>query len=98
YPDYNLIFVRPEFGLSIQVHKYRNEFWEILEGKPIIINGNNVHYFVKNDTKFKNKINTFHSVINPNKEQDSFVIIKERWDGKFDENDINRIFNPNQYY
>ncbi|MHA2268953.1 MAG: hypothetical protein ACXAB8_14240, partial [Promethearchaeota archaeon] len=27
YPDYNLIFVRPEFGLSIQVHKYRNEFW-----------------------------------------------------------------------
>jgi ribokinase len=98
YPDYNLIFVRPEFGLSIQIHKDRNEYWEILDGKPIIINGNKVYYYVENRTKFQNKINTYHSVINPNKEIDKYIIIKERWDGKFDENDIKRIFNPNQYF
>jgi mannose-6-phosphate isomerase-like protein (cupin superfamily) len=98
YSDYNLIFIRPEFGISIQVHKYRNEFWEVIEGCPIIINGNSVHYFVKNGTKFKNPMNSFHSVINPNKESNKFVVIKERWSGKFDENDIMRIFNPNQYH
>ncbi|MFX0030115.1 MAG: hypothetical protein ACFE8B_12955 [Candidatus Hermodarchaeota archaeon] len=98
YPDYNLIFIRPELGLSIQIHKNRNEFWEILDGNPIIINGNRVYYDVDNGTKFQNKINTFHSVINPNKEADKFVIVKEIWNGKFDENDIIRIFNPNQYF
>ena len=98
YPNYNLIFIRPEFGLSIQIHKERNEFWEVLDGKPIIINGNKVHYYVESGIKFQNKINTFHSVINPNKEVDKFIIIKERWSGKFDENDIKRIFNPNNYY
>ncbi len=97
YPDYNLIFVRPEFGISIQTHEYRDEFWEILEGNPIIINGNKVYYFVENGTKFKSQRNSFHSVINPNKEVDKFVLIKERWEGKFDENDIKRVFNPNQY-
>jgi len=98
YPKYNLIFVRPEFGLSIQIHKNRNEFWEILDGNPIIINGNKVYYYVENGTKFQNQINTYHSVINPNKEVNKYIIIKERWNGKFDENDIKRIFNPNQYY
>ena len=98
YPNYNLIFVKPEFGLSIQLHKNRNEFWEILEGEPIIINQNKIHYYVEKGTKFENKINSYHSVFNPNKEADQFVLIKERWDGKFDENDIQRVFNPNQYF
>jgi mannose-6-phosphate isomerase-like protein (cupin superfamily) len=98
YPDYNLIYIRPEFGISIQIHRYRDEFWEILEGNPIIINGNKVNYFVKNGSKFTNQTNTYHSAINPNKEVDKFVVIKERWEGKFDENDIKRIFNPNQYH
>ena len=97
YPDYNLIFVKPETGLSIQIHKNRNETWEILEGKPIIISGNKVYYYVKNGTKFRNSINTFHSLINPNKDREQFVIIKERWSGKFYEKDIKRVFNPNQY-
>jgi mannose-6-phosphate isomerase-like protein (cupin superfamily) len=95
YPDYNLIFVRPELGISIQTHDLRNEYWEILEGKPIVINGNDVHYFVKSGSKFEIPINTLHSVINPN--QDKFVILKERWDGTFDEEDITREFNPNNY-
>jgi len=95
YPSYNLIFVRPELGISIQSHNLRNEYWEIIEGEPIIINGNDVHYFVKNGSKFEIPIGTLHSVINPN--QDKFVVLKERWDGKFDEDDITREFNPNNY-
>lgn len=97
YPDYNLIFIRPEFGLSIQIHKFRNESWEILEGKPIIISGDKVYYYVETRLKFQNPINTYHSIINPNKEKNKFVVIKERWNGKFDENDIDRVFNPNHY-
>lgn len=98
YFEYNLIFVRPECGLSIQIHGHRDEFWEIIEGEPIIISGNNVHYFVENGAKFQNQRNTYHSVININKEVNKFVIIKEIWKGKFDENDIKRIFNPNHYH
>ncbi|MFX1596271.1 MAG: hypothetical protein ACFFBK_09425, partial [Promethearchaeota archaeon] len=97
YPDYNLIFIRPEFGLSIQIHKYRNESWEVLEGNPIIISKDRVYYFVEKKAIFKNPTNTYHSIINPNKIVNKFVIIKEKWDGKFDENDIERIFNPNHY-
>ena len=97
YPQYNLIFIRPELGISIQIHKFRNEFWEIIDGKPIIINGNKVHYFVDKGVKFENVKGTYHGVINPNKNPDKFVIIKESWTGNFDENDITRLFNPNNY-
>ncbi|MFW9899795.1 MAG: hypothetical protein ACFFDY_00730 [Candidatus Thorarchaeota archaeon] len=97
YKDYNLIFVRPEFGLSIQKHKYRNEIWEVLEGKPIIISGNTVYYYVKKGIRFHNPINTYHTVINPNKEINTFVLLKESWNGNFDEYDITRVFNPNHY-
>ena len=95
YPDYNLIFVGPELGISIQTHDLRNEYWEILEGDPIIINGNVVHYFVKSGSKFEIPKNAFHSVINPH--QDKFVVLKEQWDGLFDEEDITRVHNPNHY-
>ena len=96
YTDYNLIFIKPQFGISFQKHKNRNEFWEILGGKPIILIGNKIHYFVENGTKFVIPINTFHSVINPN--LDKFVIIKEQWSGHFDEGDIKRVFNPNDFH
>ena len=95
YPDYNLIFLRPELGISIQTHDLRNEYWEILEGKPIIIIGNTVHYLVESGSKFEIPKNTYHSVINLN--QDKFVVLKERWDGTFDEEDITRVHNPNNY-
>jgi len=95
YPDYNLIFVKPEMGISIQIHDLRSEHWEILDGEPIIISGNSVYYHVKKGTEFHNEINMYHSVINPNKDPNDFVIIKEYWEGKFDEEDISRIFNPN---
>ncbi len=97
YSDYNLIFVRPEFGISIQLHHYRKEFWEILKGEPIVINGNRTYYFVKKGTKFQTSIKTFHSIINANKEENAFIMLKEKWSGDFDENDIIRVFNPNHY-
>jgi len=98
YPDYNLIYIKPQMGISIQVHHLRSETWEIIEGKPIIINGNKVFYFVENGTYFENSINMYHSVINPNIDPENFVLIKEKWKGKFDEEDIERVYNPNRYY
>lgn len=98
YEKYNLIFIKPNMGISWQRHEKRNEFWEILGGNPIIINKNKVHYFVKDHEKFKIPIGTIHSVINPNKNMDEWVIIRESWNGIFDEMDIERIFNPNQYF
>ncbi len=95
YPDYNLIFIKPGLGISFQVHKNRNEIWEILEGEPIIIAGNNVYYEVEKGIKFEIPINTIHSVINPSIK--NFVLLKETWTGKFDEKDITRIFNPNNF-
>ena len=98
YPTYNLIFISPGFGLSIQVHRLRKENWEILDGNPIVISGNSVYYFVENGSKFCNNLNTYHSIVNPNNNPNKFVVIKEYWDGNFDEKDIVRVFNPNQYY
>ena len=98
YPDYNLIFIKPKIGISIQTHKFRSETWKVLKGKPIIINGNKVHYFVENGTEFLNAKMTYHSVINPNNNPEQFVLIEEKWSGKFDEEDIIRAFNPNNYH
>ena len=97
YPDYNLIFIRPEMGLSIQKHKYRDETWEVLDGNPIILTGNKIYYFVEKGRSFNNRKETYHSIINPNKNSNKFIILKERWSGYFDENDIERVFNPNRY-
>jgi len=98
YPDYNLIYIKPEIGISIQIHQFRDEHWKILEGNPIIINANKVHYFVEKGTEFLNPKMTYHSVLNPNKNPEHFVVIEERWSGEFDEEDITRIFNPNNYH
>ena len=97
YDEFNLIFVKPEMGISFQIHKKRSESWEILKGKPIVVSGNQVHYYVRGGGMFENSVNSYHSVINPNKDKDKFVIIKERWSGTFDEDDIIRVFNPNKY-
>lgn len=98
YHDYSLIYIKPEIGISIQIHQFRDEHWKILEGNPIIISANRVHYFVERGVEFLNVKTTYHSVINPNKNPEQFVIIKEKWSGKFDEEDITRAFNPNNFY
>ncbi len=97
YPNYNLIFLKPEFGLSIQLHHFRYESWKIIKGKPIVISKDKLYYFVKSGSVFYNPTNTYHAIINPNKKVGKFVVIKEKWDGKFDENDIERVYNPNNY-
>lgn len=98
YPNHNLIYIKPEMGISIQIHKDRSEKWEILGGNPIIINGNQIYYFVKKGKRFEHSIMMYHSIINPNKDPDKYVIIKEEWSGAFNENDIKRVYNPNNYH
>ncbi len=97
YSDYNLIFIKPGIGISIQTHKFRSEIWRILKGKPIIINANKVYYFVKAETKFINDKLMYHSILNPNTDPEQFVIVEERWSGNFNESDIVRVYNPNNY-
>lgn len=97
YLDHNLIYLKPEIGISIQIHQLRNEHWKILKGKPIVINANKVHYYVEDGTEFLNAKMTYHSVLNPNKHPEKFVVIKEKWSGDFNEKDITRVFNPNHY-
>jgi len=98
YSDYSLIYIKPGIGISIQTHKFRTEVWRILKGKPIVINANRVYYFVKARTKFINDIMMYHSILNPNNDPEQFVVVEERWSGKFDEEDIVRVYNPNNYY
>ena len=97
YPEYNLIYIKPEMGLSIQIHFQRSERWKVLDGNPIIINGKNVYYYVDIGHTFFNDIEMYHSVINPNTDPNAYIIIREEWSGNFDEKDINRVFNPNHY-
>jgi mannose-6-phosphate isomerase-like protein (cupin superfamily) len=95
YPQFNYIFVRPSLGLSLQIHKMREEHWEILQGSPIIIADHKVYYNVHPGQKFSIPFGTFHTVINPSAIE--WVLFKESYDGSFDENDIIRVFNPNHY-
>lgn len=95
YADYNLIFLRPELGISLQSHELRAEHWEIISGSPIIINQNNVHYNVNPNDEFDIPYKALHTIINPSK--DSWVLLKETYEGEFDEEDIIRKFNPNNY-
>ncbi len=98
YPEYNLIFIKPEMGISFQIHRERSEYWEILKGKPIVLTGHRVYYFVESGTHIKNPVGSYHSIINANTQKEKFVVIKERWSGHFDEEDITRVFNPNHYH
>ncbi|MHA1338657.1 MAG: hypothetical protein ACTSRZ_01365 [Promethearchaeota archaeon] len=95
YPSENRIFVRPRVGLSFQTHKHRAEKWEVLYGSPIIISNSNVFYNTKPKDQFQHSIGEIHTIINPT---DDWVAIIEKYEGFFDEKDIERIFNPNQYF
>ena len=97
YSDYSLIYIKPGIGISIQTHRFRSEVWRILKGKPIIINANRVYYFVEAETKFINDKLMYHSILNPNNDPEQFVIVEERWSGNFNEEDIVRVYNPNNY-
>ncbi|QEE15364.1 hypothetical protein DSAG12_01189 [Promethearchaeum syntrophicum] len=96
YPDYNYIFISPGVGISLQMHAMREEHWEILQGQPIIIAGSKISYNTKLHSQFDIPLGAFHTVINPSNSE--WVLIKESCRGKFDEEDIVRIFNPNHYF
>ncbi|MBD3195172.1 MAG: hypothetical protein GF317_08965 [Candidatus Lokiarchaeota archaeon] len=97
YATYNLIYIKPEMGISIQFHNKRIEYWEILGGEPIVLSGHTLSYYVQKGKEFKNSVGDYHTIINPNKEAEEYVILKEKWSGDFKEKDITRVFNPNQY-
>lgn len=94
YSDYNLIFIKPGLGISFQTHKLRKEAWEVVGGHPIIVSGNKVFYNTKPGDKFQHDMGALHTIINPT---DEWVSIIERYEGTFDEKDIERVFNPNHY-
>jgi mannose-6-phosphate isomerase-like protein (cupin superfamily) len=95
YPDFNLIFIRPGLGISLQSHMKREEYWEIAAGEPIVISGSKVTYDNPQGTKFYIPLGNLHTIINPS--ESSWVILKETYKGSFDEKDIVRVFNPNNY-
>ncbi|GAB4316731.1 MAG: hypothetical protein Kow0069_19120 [Promethearchaeota archaeon] len=95
YPDHNRIFVLPGWGISLQKHALRDEYWTIRSGRPIVVVGERVHYDVAAGTEFCIPAGTLHSVANPHEE--GVVFLEERYGGTFDEEDITRVFNPNQY-
>ncbi len=95
FPNYNLIFIRPQLGISFQTHAQRGEHWEIMTGSPIIVAGSHVAFDAKVGTHFELPLGSVHGIINPSK--DHWATIKETWSGHFYEQDITRVFNPNHY-
>jgi len=95
YLDFNYIFIRPGMGISMQIHAMREEHWEILRGQPIIIAGAKISYDTNINSQFDIPLGAVHTVINPSDSE--WVLIKESYTGKFDEEDIVRVFNPNHY-
>ena len=95
YPNHNIIFLRPGVGISHQTHELRNEHWEILAGEPIVVLSDNIFYNVPDHSEYFIPIGTLHTVINPNSAE--WVCLKETYTGKFDELDIVRVYNPNDY-
>ncbi len=97
YPDHNLIFLKPEMGISFQIHQDRSERWKIISGKPIVLNDHHIYYYVHSGREIHTPIGTYHSIINPNDKGGEYIIFKEWWEGHFDEEDIKRVYNPNHY-
>ncbi|MHA1519973.1 MAG: hypothetical protein ACTSRK_07290 [Promethearchaeota archaeon] len=95
FEDYNYIFLRPGLGISLQIHQLREEHWQILAGNPIVISGSRVHYECLPESEFHILLGDKHTVINPSTKD--WVLLKETYTGTFDEQDIVRLFNPNQY-
>lgn len=96
FSDYNIIFLRPGAGISFQSHQLRSENWEILKGNPIVIVDNHVYYNINPDQIIQIDYKMLHSILNPS--NTDWVVLKETYSGQFDENDITRIYNPNQYF
>jgi mannose-6-phosphate isomerase-like protein (cupin superfamily) len=81
-------------GISYQTHELREEIWEIVKGNPILIINDKIEYKPKKGKRYVIPLRTLHSIINPT---ENWVVLKEKYTGIFDESDILRIYNPNNY-
>ncbi|MHA1796357.1 MAG: hypothetical protein ACTSUK_09595 [Promethearchaeota archaeon] len=95
YPSFNLIFLQPGLGISLQTHQLREEHWKIQQGHPIIIVGSKVYLQTSPKQEFHIPLGSKHTIINPSASE--WVILEETYTGTFDEEDITRLFNPNRY-
>jgi mannose-6-phosphate isomerase-like protein (cupin superfamily) len=66
-----------------------------VEGHPFIIANSKMHYSVNPGDTFHTDRGKIHAIFNPTNE---WVAIEETYTGKFEEEDILRIFNPNHYH
>ena len=81
-----ILLIKPNQELSLQTHKYRDEFWKIIQGNVKIEVGNKVIKAKENDEFFISK-NTKHRASAGSK----LVKILEISFGKFDEKDVIRL-------
>ena len=93
-PNENYIFIRPGLGISFQTHEKRKEIWEVMRGTPTIISGHILLYNTKEGAIFEHPFKGLHGIINTT---DEWILIKETYEGTFEETDITRVFNPNNY-
>ncbi len=81
-----IINVKPNEELSLQYHRYRDEFWKIISGRATIVVGEESHDGKEGDEFFIPRL-TKHRI----KTGDSPVRVLEISFGKFDEGDIVRL-------
>lgn len=84
-----IITVNPGGLLSLQYHNFRDEFWHILEGEPLVIIGNESVTLASAGDEFFIPKRTLHRIGAP--ETGRTVRFLEIAYGKFDENDIVRL-------
>ncbi len=82
------ISVNPDAKLSLQKHFFRSEHWVVLEGKALVIKGDEKHELKSGDS-INIAIEEIHSLQNP---YDKPLKVLEIQKGdKLDENDIERL-------
>jgi len=82
------LVVNPGKRISLQTHKYRNEFWAIVDGNPMIVCGDVCKKYYPGESVFIPK-ETRHRLEN---RTDSQITVIEVQNGSYlGENDIQRI-------
>lgn len=80
--------VKPEQRLSYQTHKMRREKWVIVQGRGILVK-DDLERWVSKGSVVEIRQGVKHRIINKHTEVD--LILVEVSEGKFDENDIERL-------
>lgn len=81
-----ILTVNPGEALSLQYHKFRDEFWKILQGEPILVVGDKT-IIAKPDEEFFIPRETNHRIT----AQSQTVKVLEIAFGQYGENDIVRL-------